>query len=201
MHWRRYDFILTNSGSQPVIDGYKALGAPEFIPIYRAVDPVSHYHATADGRFAGTLGFLGNRRPDHETRVEEFFLGAAHLLPREDFVLGGSGWEEATLPLNIRRVGRVYSRDHNAFNCSPRAVRNINRSSVAQSGFSPPPRIFEAAGAGAFSSRARKSLSHTTAEKWQSLPNPSLRNVPNKSATRPDVTFCQAHLQPSCGAV
>src|SRR4029078_2354369 len=37
----------------------------------------------------------------------------------------------------------------NVVNCSPRMVLNINRDSMADVGFSPPTRIFEAAGAGA----------------------------------------------------
>ncbi|HWF18636.1 MAG TPA: glycosyltransferase, partial [Verrucomicrobiae bacterium] len=50
---------------------------------------------------------------------------------------------------NVRYAGHVYTRDHNAFNCSPLAVLNVNRESMAQYGFSPPTRVFEAAGAGA----------------------------------------------------
>jgi spore maturation protein CgeB len=49
----------------------------------------------------------------------------------------------------VRYVGHVYTRDHNAFNCSPMAVLNVNRESMARYGFSPPTRVFEAAGAGA----------------------------------------------------
>jgi spore maturation protein CgeB len=43
----------------------------------------------------------------------------------------------------------VYTADHNAFNCTPRAVLNISRDSMADVGFSPATRVFEAAGAGA----------------------------------------------------
>jgi spore maturation protein CgeB len=46
-------------------------------------------------------------------------------------------------------VGHVYTRDHNAFNASTRAVLNIHRESMARFGHSPATRIFEAAGAGA----------------------------------------------------
>ncbi|MFZ0391652.1 MAG: glycosyltransferase, partial [Calditrichia bacterium] len=46
-------------------------------------------------------------------------------------------------------MGHVYTKDHNAFNCTPRAVLNINRESMARIGFSPATRVFEAAGAGA----------------------------------------------------
>ena len=53
------------------------------------------------------------------------------------------------MPANVNYVGHVYTRDHNAFNCSPLAVLNINRESMARYGFSPPTRVFEAAGAAA----------------------------------------------------
>ena len=50
---------------------------------------------------------------------------------------------------NVDYLGHVYTADHNALNCSATAVLNINRDSMARFGFSPPTRIFEAAGAGA----------------------------------------------------
>jgi spore maturation protein CgeB len=46
-------------------------------------------------------------------------------------------------------VGHVYTRDHNAFNCTPRLLLNISRDSMARFGYSPATRVFEAAGAGA----------------------------------------------------
>jgi spore maturation protein CgeB len=39
--------------------------------------------------------------------------------------------------------------DHNAVNCSARAVLNVSRDGMAANGFSPATRVFEAAGAGA----------------------------------------------------
>jgi spore maturation protein CgeB len=87
--------------------------------------------------------------PDREARVEEFFLSAAAALPEGTFLLGGSGWGDKELPANVRYVGHVYTRDHNAFNCTPTAVLNISRESMARYGFSPATRVFEAAGAGA----------------------------------------------------
>jgi spore maturation protein CgeB len=43
----------------------------------------------------------------------------------------------------------VYTHEHNAFNASALAVLNVNRDSMAEVGFSPATRVFEAAGAGA----------------------------------------------------
>src|SRR5438128_12623015 len=50
---------------------------------------------------------------------------------------------------NIRYLGHLYTRDHNVFNCTPKAVLNIARDSMARYGFSPATRVFEAAGAAA----------------------------------------------------
>jgi spore maturation protein CgeB len=145
----QYDLVLTYGGGQPVIDAYRRLGARRCVPIYNAADPATHHPVDPDGRFAGHLGFLGNRLPDREARVEAFFLRAAELRPNMTFLLGGSGWGDKPLPANVRYVGHVYTADHNAFNRGPLAVLNVNRDSMVRYGFSPPTRVFEAAAAGA----------------------------------------------------
>jgi spore maturation protein CgeB len=145
----RYDLILTYGGGTPVVNAYKALGARACVPLYNALDPSTHYPVASDQRFASDLGFLGNRMPDREARVEEFFLRAAAAAQECRFLLGGNGWDGKPMPANVTYVGHVYTRDHNAFNCTPRVILNINRASMAHYGFSPPTRIFEAAGAGA----------------------------------------------------
>jgi spore maturation protein CgeB len=144
-----YDMILTYGGGRPVIDAYTSLGARACVPIYNALDTTTHYPVPAEDRFTADLGFLGNRLPDREARVEEFFLRAAALSPQKTFLLGGSGWDGKPLPPNVRYIGHVYTPDHNAFNTSPRTVLNISRESMARYGFSPATRVFEAAGAGA----------------------------------------------------
>jgi spore maturation protein CgeB len=142
-----YDLILTYGGGDPVVRGYKALGARECVPIYNALDPDTHHPAPAEEHFKCDLALLANRLPDREARIEKFFLEAAEKLPEFRFMLGGSGWGDKPMPANVNYVGHVYTRDHNAFNCSARAVLNVNRDSMASYGFSPPTRIFEAAGA------------------------------------------------------
>jgi spore maturation protein CgeB len=146
----RYDMVFTYGGGKPVVDQYVAHGARACIPVYNALDPDTHHPAQRDTRFSGLLGFLGNRLPDREARVREFFFGPARSFPDEIFPLGGNGWDRsAGAPSNVCLLGHIYSSAHNAFNCTPRAVININRDSMARTGFSPPTRVFEAAGAGA----------------------------------------------------
>ena len=143
------DMVLTYGGGPPVIDAYRGFGARECVPVYNALDPTTHHPVAPDPRFACDLAFLGNRLPDREARVEEFFLRAAAALPERSFLIGGNGWETKGMPANVRHLGHVYTHEHNAFNCTPLAVLNVARDSMANVGFSPATRVFEAAGAAA----------------------------------------------------
>ncbi|HEY8381455.1 MAG TPA: glycosyltransferase [Microvirga sp.] len=143
------DLVLTYGGGPPVVEAYEGFGARRCIPIYNALDPSTHHPVPADERFTADLSFLGNRLPDREARVEQFFLDPAARLPGRSFLIGGNGWETKGMPANVRHIGHVYTRDHNAFNTSPLAVLNIARDSMATTGYSPATRVFEAAGAGA----------------------------------------------------
>ena len=144
-----YDYIFTYGGGPPIVQHYLHLGARSCNPIYNGLDPDTHFPVTRDAAFGCDLAFVGHRLPDRERRVEEFFFRAADLAPELQFILGGEGWGGRQLPKNVRWIGHVGSRDHNRINCSARMVLNINRESMANVGFSPPTRVFEAAGAGA----------------------------------------------------
>lgn len=145
----QYDFVFTYGGGQPVVDHYLRLGAKNCFPIYNALDPDTHFPVAPDERYKCDLAFIGNRMPDREARVEQFLFAAARLAPEFRFLLGGEGWGGKQLPANVRWIGHVGTADHNRINCSARMVLNINRESMAKVGFSPPTRVFEAAGAGA----------------------------------------------------
>lgn len=148
-HLPALDLVLTYGGGPPVIGAYEAFGAPRCVPIYNALDPSTHHPVAPDPRFACDLAFLGNRLPDREERVTQFFLMPAARLRERRFLIGGNGWGDRAMPPNVRDIGHVYTREHNAFNATPLAVLNIARSSMADVGFSPATRVFEAAGAGA----------------------------------------------------
>ncbi len=144
-----YDLIFTYGGGPPVIERYVRLGAANCHPIYNALDPETHHPVAADSNLCSDVLFVGNRLPDRERRVDEFFFRAAELAPACTFILGGEGWAGKAMPENVRWIGHVSTDDHNRLNCSARFVLNINRDSMADVGFSPPTRVFEAAGAGA----------------------------------------------------
>src|SRR3954466_3579342 len=145
----KFDAVLTYGGGTRVTDEYCERGASECHAIYNALDPDVHHPVEPEGRFQGDLAFLGNRLPDREGRVDEFFFHAARQSPEKHFLLGGNGWADKPMTGNVTYLGHVYTKDHNALNCSAQAVLNISRDSMARYGFSPATRVFEAAGAAA----------------------------------------------------
>ena len=145
----RYDLVLTYGGGDPVVAAYTALGARRCVPVYNALDPETHHPVAPDPRFASDCVLLANRLPDREARIDEFFFRAAESASGRKFVLGGNGWHDRPMPANVAYLGHVYTADHNAVNCSARAVLNVHRDSMIANGWSPATRLFEAAGAGA----------------------------------------------------
>jgi spore maturation protein CgeB len=144
----RYDAILSYGGGSKAKQGYMNAGARAYYSVYNGLDPETHYPVPHDPTLACDVAFLGNRLPDREARVEELFLRAAELAPDKQFLLGGEGWADKPMPPNARWIGHVSTNDHNRLNCSAGMVMNINRSSMADFGFSPPTRVFEVSGAG-----------------------------------------------------
>ena len=143
------DMVLTYGGGPPVVAAYRKFGARDCVPIYNALDPSTHHPAPPDEQFASDLCLLANRLPDRESRIEQFFLSPAAMLPGRRFLLGGAGWHDKPMPANVRGIGHVRTAEHNSFNASALAVLNVARDSMADVGFSPATRVFEAAGAGA----------------------------------------------------
>jgi spore maturation protein CgeB len=145
----RYDAIFTYGGGPAIQEAYQEHGARSYYSICNGLDPETHHPVPADSGFACDVAFVGNRLPDREARVEKLFLRAAELAPDRRFLLGGEGWHDKRLPGNVKWIGHVPTALHNVVNCSAEMVMNINRTSMAECGFSPPTRVFEAAGAGA----------------------------------------------------
>lgn len=148
-HLPSVDAVLVYGGGPRVEAEYRRFGAPLCRPIHNGLDPESHHPVPPEPRFACDLALLANRLPDREARIRTFFLEPAAQLPERRFLLGGAGWDGMALPAAVRPLGHVGAADHNAFNATPLAVLNVNRDSMAEYGFSPPTRVFEAAGAGA----------------------------------------------------
>ena len=144
----QYDAVFTYGGGPWCREQYLSLCARAYFSIYNGLDPEMHFPVPPDPELSCDVAFLGNRLPDREARVEEFFLHAAELSPQRRFLLGGEGRGDKPMPAYVRYIGHVPAAGHNRVNCSAGMVMNINRASMAQAGFSPPTRVFEVAGGG-----------------------------------------------------
>ena len=145
----QFDLVLLYGGGPPVQRQYAELGARATHLVYNAVDPDEYFPVPPEVDKRCDLLFMGNRMPDREQRVWDLFVRAAELAPEQRCVLGGNGWGDCQLPPNVRWVGHVPTGDHRGWNCSARLVLNVNRADMAATGYSPPTRVFEAAGCGA----------------------------------------------------
>jgi spore maturation protein CgeB len=144
-----FDHVFTYGGGPPVGRAYRAAGARGCTPIYNGLDPEEHRPPGAARPVRWDLLFMGNRLPDREQRVDEFFFRAATLCPEASFALGGEGWADKPMPANVACLGHVPTGRHNEVNAAARLVLNIHRDSMVRNGWSPATRMFEAAGAAA----------------------------------------------------
>ncbi|HET7274958.1 MAG TPA: glycosyltransferase [Longimicrobiaceae bacterium] len=145
----RFDHIFTYGGGPPVVNAYERWGARACTPIYNALDPEEHRPPERRDDPRWDALFMGNRLPDREERVEEFFFRAAALHPTGRFALGGEGWGDLNMPENVEYLGHIPTARHNEVNAAARMILNIHRESMVENGWSPATRMFEAAGAAA----------------------------------------------------
>ena len=144
-----YDFILTRGGGASVVDAYLAAGATECVPIYNALDSHLYFSVPPEKRFEADLGLLNDHTPEREIAHEGIFLKTGGRFAGPEISPRRRGWQKESMPPNVTYAGEIPADQQNAFNCTPRAILNINCGCAARYGFSPPARVFEAAGAGA----------------------------------------------------
>lgn len=147
---RESDLLLTCGGGQRFVRACLRLGAPRCLPVFPALNPRTHFpNRSREGGLAD-FSFIIDHLPSLEEKIEEFFLEPARQLPGRRFLLAGQGWAYCReLPANVRRLGPLSHDRQNILNSSSMAVLNILDQGVNGYGPFVPPRLCEAAGAGA----------------------------------------------------
>lgn len=145
-----FDLVLSYTGGEALVRLERDLGARRALPLYGHVDPDAHRPAPADERFACDLSYLGTYAADRQETVERLFAEPARLRPRMRFLLGGSGYDNRfPWTPNIFFRDHVAPPEHCAFFASSRLTLNATRKDMAQMGYCPSGRLFEAAACGA----------------------------------------------------
>lgn len=144
-----FDLVLSYTGGRAIAELQSSLGARAVAPFYGWADPETHAPAPAQPGLRSALSYLGTYAADRQPALEELFVRPARQLPGEHFLIGGAQYpEDFPWSENIFFVRHMPPALHSAFFCSSRATLNITRRAMAEYGFCPSGRLFEASACG-----------------------------------------------------
>lgn len=145
-----FDLVLSYTGGAALTELQTALGARRTAALYGHVDPDQYRPAEPRPDFAGDLSYLGTYAADRQADVERYLVAPAGLRPDCRFVIGGALYpHDFPWTPNIHFVRHLPPPDHPAFYASSRLTLNVTRRAMAQMGWCPSGRLFEAAACGA----------------------------------------------------
>ncbi|HEY7388292.1 MAG TPA: glycosyltransferase [Bryobacteraceae bacterium] len=145
-----FDLVLSCTGGAALQQLKTQLGARHVAPLYASVDPEIHHPAQPEARFRSALSFLGSYSAGRQETMDVLFLEPARRRPDWRFVIGGPQYPSDFPRLeNIAFIPHVPSAEHPAFYCSAKLTLNATRKAVAELGYCPSARLFEAAACGA----------------------------------------------------
>jgi spore maturation protein CgeB len=147
---RDFDLVLSYTGGNALIELRTRLGARRVAPLYGHVDPAVHRPADAMADFSADFSYLGTYAADRQAALERLFIEPARRRPQRRFLIAGAQYP-ADFPwtTNIAFVRHLAPDAHPAFYASSRLTLNVTREAMAQSGWCPSGRLFEAAACGA----------------------------------------------------
>jgi spore maturation protein CgeB len=140
-----FDLVLSYTGGR-ALEELQRLGARRVAPLYGSVDPDAHRQVDASEIPRADLSYLGTYASDRQHRLEELFIEPARRRPGGRFVIGGSQYP-SNFPWtsNIYYVWHTPPPAHPAFYCSSAVTLNVTRDAMADMGYCPSGRLFEAA--------------------------------------------------------
>jgi spore maturation protein CgeB len=144
-----FDLVLSFTGGRALEALRTVLGARRVAPLYGSVDPTVHYPVPPRSSFRGELSYLGTYAANRQAALERLFLEPARRLPHRRFIIGGAQYpaDFAWTP-NLFFVQHLPPVDHPAFYCSSALTLNVTRGPMAELGYCPSGRLFEAAACG-----------------------------------------------------
>jgi spore maturation protein CgeB len=144
-----FDRVLSYTGGTALAELEVRLGARHVAPLYGSVDPEVHRVVPPELRFAASLSYLGTHATDRQVAFERLFVIPARRRPQLAFVVGGALYPpHRDWPRNLRHHEHVAPGAHAAFYCSSSLTLNLTRRAMAERGYCPSGRLFEAAACG-----------------------------------------------------
>jgi len=145
-----FDLVLSFTGGGRVFDEFRShLGARRIDALYGHVDPEIHRPVAPQPHYRAQLSYLGTYSQDRQQTLQSLFVEPA--LRRRDlrFLIGGAQYPpDFPWSPNIYFVRHLPPSEHAAFFGSSRMTLNITRKAMAEMGWCPSGRLFEAAACG-----------------------------------------------------
>ncbi|HEY4250606.1 MAG TPA: glycosyltransferase [Roseomonas sp.] len=145
-----FDLVLSFTGGEALGRLRTELGARRVLPLYGSVDPQTHQPVPSVAEYHADLSYLGTYAADRQPALQALLIDPALRMPQRRFVIGGAQYP-ADFPWaeNIYFVRHMPPQQHPAFFSSSRLTLNVTRRAMAEAGWCPSGRLFEAAACGA----------------------------------------------------
>jgi spore maturation protein CgeB len=144
-----FDLVFSYTGGRALAGLRDELGARTTVPLYGSVDPDVHRPVPPVEEYRADLSYLGTYAEDRQQSLERLFIEPARRMPDRQFLIGGAQYpQDFPWTENIRFVWHMPPPLHPAFYCSSRITLNVTRRAMAEMGFCPSGRLFEAAACG-----------------------------------------------------
>ncbi|HEX8694216.1 MAG TPA: glycosyltransferase [Longimicrobium sp.] len=144
-----FDLVLSYTGGRALDELRTRLGARRVAPLYGHVDPEVHRPAAPLEPRRADLSYLGTYAADRQAALEALFVEPARRMPGRLFLMAGAQYPDDfpwTPNLCFRR--HLPPAEHPAFLCSSALTLNVTRRAMAEMGFCPSGRLFEASACG-----------------------------------------------------
>jgi spore maturation protein CgeB len=140
-----FDLVLSYTGGRALEELKSRLGAKRVSPLYGSADPNSHQPVEPSVQYRSDLSYLGTYASDRQEQLQRLFLQPARQFPEKKFLIGGAlypndfPWSE-----NVFFVPHVPPLEHPAFYSSSKLTLSVTRGAMAEMGYCPSGRLFEA---------------------------------------------------------
>jgi spore maturation protein CgeB len=144
-----FDLVLSYTGGQALEELRRQLGARRVAALYGSVDASFYMPTDPYTNYVADLSYLGTYAADRQPALERLFVEPARRLPTKRFLIGGALYpEDFPWTRNIYFVRHVPPPQHPAFYSSSKLTLSVTRAAMANMGFCPSGRLFEAAACG-----------------------------------------------------
>ena len=144
-----FDLVLSFGGGPALAELQQRLGAKRVAALYGSVDPRAYQRTGHAEAYRSDVTYLGTFSSDRQASLDSLFLEPARRRPRLRFLLGGSLYpQDFPWSPNIYYLQHVPPPQHATVYSSCRLTVNVTRGPMAEMGFCPSGRLFEAAACG-----------------------------------------------------